>query len=72
MHVNTVNTYACNSATKNSKAMIAKFIKNGNAASGNKLVPAKITTKAAKIFNIAWPATMFAKRRTERLIGLVK
>ena len=28
-----------------------------------------VATKPAKIFNAMWPASMLAKRRTERLIG---
>ena len=68
MHVKIANTYAWRKATSISKPVSATEKLSG---SHPPTIP-RLITKPPKTFIIVWPAIILAKRRTDRLIGLLK
>ena len=68
MHVKIANTYAWRKATNISKPVNATEKPSGSHPPTNP----RLITKPPKTFIIVWPAIMFAKSLTERLIGLLR
>jgi len=70
-----IKTYACKKAISISNATTAKIITKPKKLPTTGAIPAEFSNKSKKsnkIFNKAWPATMFANRRTAKLIKRIK
>jgi len=75
MHVKTVNTYACNTATRTSKAVMPIIAAIGKIATGTRNIlpePISITAKPPNTLRSVWPASIFANSLTDKLIGLIQ
>ena len=75
MHVRTVKTYACRTATKTSKAVIPTIAAIGKIEIGTKNTlpdPMSITAKPPNTFKRVCPASMFANNLTDKLIALMQ